>query len=118
MVYLLWLLVGSVITWVLLMGAMLLVQRLADLGIPSLGDFLWKTAVVAASVNATDVLLGSALPIEGIMASCIGNLAAFIVFLVLMRKFFEMEWWQTFVVVIASRVLGFVAMMAVLKIFG
>jgi len=57
-------------------------------------------------------------PIEEILATLIGNLAAFIVFVVLMRKFFEMEWWQTVVVVIASRILGAVAMVPILKLFG
>ena len=107
MTYLIVWLIGSGVSWVLLVVALLLVRRIADIGFASLGDLLWRAAVVVAVVNV--VVTGVSI-FSGILAWIV----ALVLFVGMLMKMFDLDLWQGVVVVIAVWVLRMIVVFALL----
>ena len=90
--------ISLVVTWVLLMLAMVIISRIADIGFPPLNDFLWKTAVIVGVTSLVTVLLG-------LISGLVGVIVGFVVFLGLMVKLLDLDLWQCLIIVVATWIL-------------
>jgi len=95
MEYVVFWLIGSAISWVLLVVAMFLAHRFAAMSLPPLGPFLGKTAGVVLISNALALALEPFLWIGG-------TLIAFGTFCLMMMKLFDLEFWQLMVIAITT----------------
>jgi hypothetical protein len=96
-----------VIGWVGLLVTMLVAQRIADFSMPPLRDFLWKAAIVVAIVSAISIGLN-------LINGWVSFVATLIVFIGLMEKLFDLDFWQITAIVLVNRVLVFLVYMAIL----
>ena len=87
MAYLIVWLIGTGISWVMLVVALILVRRIADVGFASLGDLLWRAAVVVAAVN---VAATAASMLSGIL----GWIVAMVMFVGMLMKMFDLDLWN------------------------
>lgn len=93
-VWLLGWLFGCAISWVLLVVAMLVSRRIADVQFPPLGEFLWKAALLVVGVSA--VVAGLSL-VNWLLADIVG----FILFVALMIMLFDLDLLQTVIIIFA-----------------
>ena len=107
--------VSSVVTWVTLLIVVPIAQKVAKFGFPPWPETLWKLAVIALAVNGVTVALG---PISGFL----GWLVGFIVFWVLMVKWFQVDLWGALIIVIVAWLLrlyfSFVVTIAVMEMWS
>jgi hypothetical protein len=92
-------LAGFIITWLALMGSMLLAQRLADITFPPLGDFLLQTAAVVAIAGLVGVGLG-------LVNEWLGLIAGSAVYIGLMMKLFDLAFYQLFIIGLVTSLIG------------
>jgi len=85
---------GCAVSWILLIIAMLLARRIADVQFPPLGEFLWKAALLVVGVNA---VVGGLSLVNWLLADIVG----FILFVVLMMKLFDLDLLQTVIIIFA-----------------
>jgi len=97
-------LLGTLISWILLLIVVPISQKLADFSFPPWPETLWKLAVIAGATNATNMALT---PVHWILA-LLGGPA---VFFILMYKWFDIDFFGAVIIVvvhaIVSRVVSF-----------
>jgi hypothetical protein len=103
--------VGSVIAWVTLIIAMLVVQRIANLAFPPLAEFLWKSAAIILAAGVVDFALG-------FVHGWFGTLGSLIVFVILMLKVFDLEFWQLAVIAVATWFIRAVLLILIIGAFA
>jgi hypothetical protein len=109
--YVLGWLIGSAILWVLLVIAMFLSQKVADVEFPPIGTFLWKSAVVAGVVNAIAIVMPP-------MPLFVGPILLGIAFCVAMVVVFQLEFLQAAIIVFVTFVIHMVIFLAILSRFA
>lgn len=100
-----------VVMWLALMLAMLIVSRIADIGLPLLKDFLWKTAVVVAATSIITIALA-------MINTWLGFVGGFVAFFALMKKLLDLELLQCVIVVVAVWIVRAVGIFALLGVFA
>ena len=95
-------LAGTVVSWVTLLIVLPLAQKLADFGLPSWPNLLWQVAVVAAIVTGVSMALQP-------VGSVVAWLVSFVVFWILMVKWFDVDFFGAIVIVAVSLVVRTVA---------
>jgi len=114
MEYLLSFLIGTVITWVMLLIVIPIARLLADFSLPPWPERMAKLAVIAAGVNLVQIALGEVNEFLAIIVSAI-------VFFTLLHKWFDVDVWGAVVIVIISwavRMALFRALMGLLQSLG
>lgn len=90
---------------------MLVVQRIADLPIPPLGEFAWKVAVVTFGANAVYIAVAPLLTLAAWIFS-------FVTLVGLMAWLFRLELWQILVVTLATWLLRAFVIFALVDLMG
>lgn len=85
----------SLITWVLLLIVIPVSQKIAQFSFPPWGESLWRLAVVALAVNGITMSLGY-------WHWLVGLLAGFILFWVLMRRWFDVDFFGAIVIIVVA----------------
>jgi hypothetical protein len=109
-VYLLGWIALVVVGWVVLLVTMLAGRRIIDMSFPPFRDFLWKAAVVVSIPSAMSILLG-------FVIGWVGNLAACIVYVVLMRRLFELDLWQIIAISLINTLVSWLIIGAIIAAF-
>lgn len=89
-------LIESGITWVLLVVTMLVAQRLIDVSFPPVGEFAYKTLLIAVVPVAVAHVLIYFVGLGPFFASIV----AFITFLVMLNKLLEFDLLQSIILVV------------------
>jgi len=95
MEYVLGFIIGTILSWVLIVLVVLIAQKLADLSVPPWPEALMKLGVIALGTNAVSVMLS---PVN----VWLSWIAGFGLFLALMVKWFDMDFFGAVVIVLIS----------------
>ncbi len=106
------LLVGSLLEWVVLMVVLPIAQRLADFSMPGLGETAWKLFAIVLAKNLVAIV--AAMAVGGL----VGSLAGVVVFWIGMVKVFEVDFFGAVVIVIISWAVQFFVVTAVFAAFA
>lgn len=111
MEYVLAFVLGTVVSFVVLMLAIPIAQKFGDFALPPMGERAAKLAAIAAGVNLIDIALR---PFSPIAAWVLGV----IVFWVLMVKWFQVDFLGAVVIVVITWVVRIVLMGSLLAAFA
>jgi hypothetical protein len=95
MVYVLAFLIGTLVSWVMLLIVVPIARKLADFSMPPWPETLWRLAIVAAAVNLVTIALD---PVNAIVSWVAGA----IVFFTLMVKWFDVDLFGAVIIVVVS----------------
>jgi len=95
MLYVIMFLVGTFISWVVLLIVVPIAQKLADFSMPPWPEALWKLAVVAGVINLVALLLD---PVNWFLSWIV----AAVLFWVLMVKWFDVDFFGATIIVVIS----------------
>ena len=95
MEYAITIVIGSLVSWLILLIVVPISQKLADFAFPPWGEALWKLALVALACTAVETGLG---PIHWLLAWVVSA----ILFWVLMVKWFQIDFFGAVIIVIVS----------------
>lgn len=104
-------LVGTAITWVILLIVLPLAQKLADFGLPAWPQLLWQAALLSAIVNALSVALD---PVSG----WVSWLASLVVFWALMVKWFDVDFFGAIIIIVIGYLVRWWALMLLLGLLA
>ncbi len=90
-------LIGTALSWVMLLIIIPIARKLADFSMPPWSQALWKLAVVAAVVNAIEIGLD---PVNGWLSWIVSAIA----FWVLMVKWFDVDFFGAVIIVVVTAV--------------
>ena len=107
MFYVLAFLIGTIITWVILLIVVPIAQKLANFGMPPWPETLWKLAVISGGVNLVSLVLD---PVHWL----VGVIVSGIVFFTLMVKWFQVDLFGGIIIVLVGWIVRNVLMMFVL----
>ena len=105
MKYLLVFVLGTIISWVALNVVIPIAQKLGDFSMPPWREMAWKLAVIAAAGNLVTIILD---PVNVFLSWVVGV----IVFWTFMVKWFQVDFFGGFMIVVVSWVLQIVLMTA------
>jgi len=88
-------LIGTVITWVMLLIVLPIARLLADFSLPPWPERMAKLAVIAATVNLIQIALGE---VNGFLAIIVSA----IVFFTMLHKWFDIDAWGAVIITIIS----------------
>ncbi len=106
------LVLGTVVTWIILVIVVPISQKLSDFSFPPWSEALWKLAVVSAAITAAGI--------AGDQANWfVGFAASFLVLFILMYKWFDVDFRGVIIICVASailsRLMAFLLMVLALK---
>ena len=96
MQYVVAIVVGAILSWILLLIVIPIARRIADFSLPPWPETLWKLAVVAVVGSTINVVLD---PVN----TWISLIASFVVFMVFMVKWFDVDFFGAVIIVVVSQ---------------
>ncbi len=104
------LLLGTIVSWVVLLIVIPIAQKFADFSMPPWSEALWKLAVVAAAGSAVSIFLD---PVNIWLSLLVGAG----VFWIFMYKWFDIDMFGAMVIVFISSTLRSVIMIFMMGLF-